>query len=218
MSADVVVSPTVWQKSQFPSLWQDKIQVIFDGIDLNQFRPSPVLERGELVLTSGDLSSPVRVPADAKLMTYATRGMEPLRGFPKFFRAAVAAMQRDPELHIVIAGSDRAAYSYPHHPSQAGNCPLEEKMAYRSLGVAFFRNSYLWRAAKPLGAPICIVISQGLMSSVGVFPSGGMWSQAASESIRGFVRSVPRSQLNCVTDLDNQNINCAVFDCLMHQD
>jgi hypothetical protein len=68
-------------ETTIPSLWQNKIQVIFDGINLNQFKPSLTLDRGDLFLKSGTLNSSIRVPANAKLMTYATRGMEPLRGF-----------------------------------------------------------------------------------------------------------------------------------------
>src|SRR4029077_20655085 len=43
-------------------------------------------------------------------VTYATRGMEPYRGFPQFMRAAAILLRQRPGLHVVIAGSDRVAY------------------------------------------------------------------------------------------------------------
>ena len=52
------------------------------------------------------------------MLTYATRGMEPLRGFPEFMTAAAYALQSNPNLYVVVAGNDRVAYSYEsQHPS-----------------------------------------------------------------------------------------------------
>jgi len=44
-------------------------------------------------------------------VTYATRGMEPYRGFPQFMQAAALLLEHDPLLHIVIAGTDTVHYS-----------------------------------------------------------------------------------------------------------
>ena len=54
--------------------------------------------------------------------------MEPLRGFPEFMRAAAVAQQHFPELHVVVFGNDRAAYSYesPHPSGSWKNYMLEE--------------------------------------------------------------------------------------------
>ena len=38
--------------------------------------------------------------------------MEPLRGFAEFMRAAAFAQQQLDNLHVVVAGDDRIAYSY----------------------------------------------------------------------------------------------------------
>ena len=43
--------------------------------------------------TSGD---ELMIRSEDLLLTYATRGMEPLRGFPEFLRAAAVAMQKFP--------------------------------------------------------------------------------------------------------------------------
>lgn len=44
------------------------------------------------------------------MLTYATRGMESMRGFDIFMRLAKRLMDRFPDLIVLIAGQDRAAY------------------------------------------------------------------------------------------------------------
>jgi glycosyltransferase involved in cell wall biosynthesis len=102
-SCDQGLSPTYWQRQQFPKEYQDKIIVRHDGVDTNFFRPKPgaklVLPRLNLNLSHVD-----------ELVTYATRGMEPYRGFPQFMEAVALLQERRPHCHVVIAGDDRVAY------------------------------------------------------------------------------------------------------------
>ena len=65
------------------------------------------------------LSCPLIVEPHMKVLSYATRGMETLRGF-EFYRAAVKALQTIPNLIVIIAGRDKQAYSYPA-PSHEGS-------------------------------------------------------------------------------------------------
>ena len=115
VQADQIVCPTQWQRQQFPEFIRDRIQVIFDGVDQEFFCPGPAAD--PLVL--GQYSeNPIQFTADQLLLTYGTRGMEPLRGFPEFMRAAAVAQQNFPELQVVVFGNDRSAYSYESpHPS-----------------------------------------------------------------------------------------------------
>ena len=46
------------------------------------------------------------------MVSYATRGMETLRGFPEFMRTLPGILDANETAHIVIAGADRRAYSY----------------------------------------------------------------------------------------------------------
>ena len=112
VEADVVVSPTAWQRQQFPKPWCEQIKVIFDGVNTNLFRPLQTQSRSLLSLKSGTNGQVIEIPESVPLLTYATRGMEPLRGFPEFLRAAAYAQQQLPNLHVVVAGDDRIAYSY----------------------------------------------------------------------------------------------------------
>ncbi|VTS02887.1 glycosyltransferase [Tuwongella immobilis] len=94
-------SPTEWQRQRFPSRYRDKIRTIFDGIDCQLWQPMSRSPRriGERV-----------IPDDVPVLTYATRGMESMRGFDIFMKVAKRLMDRMPSLQVLIAGQDRAAY------------------------------------------------------------------------------------------------------------
>jgi glycosyltransferase involved in cell wall biosynthesis len=105
------VTPTNWQKQQFPAAYQDKLHTIFDGIDTNFF--SPADQPGDLNLLDVDKGNEINISQSDLMISYATRGMEPLRGFPEFMRMLPTLLELLPSLKVVIAGEDRCAYSYP---------------------------------------------------------------------------------------------------------
>jgi glycosyltransferase involved in cell wall biosynthesis len=120
---DLAVVPTAWQKSQFPMAYHAKLNVIFDGVDTGFFHPKPGqldLIASDLTLCNRDSGEQVVVKAGNRLLSYATRGMEPLRGFPEFLRALPPLLQRFEDLQVVVAGADRRAYSY-NAPSHGGS-------------------------------------------------------------------------------------------------
>jgi glycosyltransferase involved in cell wall biosynthesis len=128
VEADDIVSPTSWQRRQFPKPWSEDIKVIFDGVDTRLFYPASSRFRSSLSLKSGSCGQEIEIPESVPLLTYATRGMEPLRGFAEFMRAAAFAQQQLPNLHVVVAGNDRIAYSYAsnHHSGSWKQQLLEE--------------------------------------------------------------------------------------------
>lgn len=93
--------PTQFQASQFPDVFKSKMSVLHDGVDTAFFKPDPKAEKkfGDIDLSHVD-----------EILTYATRGMEPYRGFPEFMRAANLLMKQRPNLHVVVVGNDRVAY------------------------------------------------------------------------------------------------------------
>ena len=91
-NADNIVSPTDWQRQQLPKRLQKHCIVIRDQFDQNIFYPEP--ERQS--------SSPV--------LTYGTRGMEPMRGFPEFINTLPRVLQKWPQLRAEIAGTDTVNY------------------------------------------------------------------------------------------------------------
>ena len=115
--ADQLVCPTRWQRDQFPGFIKDRIQVVFDGVDLDFFSPGLP---ADLLVLKADSDAPLQFTSDQLLLTYGTRGMEPLRGFPEFMRAAAAAQQAFSHLQVVVFGNDRAAYGYPS-PHESGS-------------------------------------------------------------------------------------------------
>ncbi len=93
--------PTGFQAAQFPDIFKSKLSVLHDGVDTDFFKPKLQAQKifGKLDLSHAD-----------EILTYATRGMEPYRGFPEFMRAAVLLMKERPNLHVVVVGQDRVAY------------------------------------------------------------------------------------------------------------
>lgn len=100
-SCDWGMSPTYWQRSQFPPEFHSKISVMHDGVDTEYFKPNP---GAKLVLPNLDLSH-----VD-ELVTYVSRGMEPYRGFPEFIQSVAYIQERRPNCHIVVVASERVCY------------------------------------------------------------------------------------------------------------
>lgn len=97
--ADAAVCPTAFQAAQFPPAFRQRLTVLHDGVDTARFRPCPDEPR--------DVAG---FPEDARLVTYATRGMEPHRGFPEFVAALPAVLAADPRAVAVVAGDNRVCY------------------------------------------------------------------------------------------------------------
>lgn len=100
-NCDLGYSPTCWQRDRLPRLFHDKVRVIFDGVDTSLWRPRPGLPRRVGGRT---------FPDDVRLVTYATRGMESMRGFDIFMRMAKKLCERRADVLFLIAGEDRVCY------------------------------------------------------------------------------------------------------------
>jgi glycosyltransferase involved in cell wall biosynthesis len=100
-NCDAGYSPTRWQRSLFPAIFQDKIRTIFDGIDTGIWRPLKDVPRriGERV-----------IPEGTRIVTYVSRGMESIRGFDIFMKAAKLLYQRRQDVLFVVVGEDRVCY------------------------------------------------------------------------------------------------------------
>ena len=142
-SCDVGIVPTAWQKQQFPREFQHKLHVIFDGIDVNFFKADSTIDQHTITLEGEELTAPLQLSPNQLVLSYATRGMETLRGFPEFLKAAAHALGEIPNLQVVVAGKDRRAYSYdaPSHGGswkkktleELGNFPGIERLHFTGL-------------------------------------------------------------------------------------
>jgi hypothetical protein len=100
-NCDKGYSPTRWQRDRLPAAFRDKVRVIFDGVDTRLWRPLPACPRRLGGLT---------FPAGVRLVTYATRGMESMRGFDLFMKMAKKLCDRRQDVLFLIAGQDRVCY------------------------------------------------------------------------------------------------------------
>lgn len=113
---DIGVSPTQWQRSRHPVVYQDKIQVIHEGIDTQLLRPDPA---ACFTLPNGHT-----VKAGDPVVTYVARNLEPYRGFHSFMRALERVQKAHNTCHAIIIGGDDV--SYGKKPHEAAN--WREKM------------------------------------------------------------------------------------------
>ncbi len=91
-SADIMVAPTKWQKNQLPIQLRKHCDVIYDKLNEKIFYQD-----------KSRLSPTPKV-------TYGTRGMEPMRGFPEFINSVEKLLHKWPSLTIEIAGKDENNY------------------------------------------------------------------------------------------------------------
>lgn len=101
LNCDFGISPTEWQKAQFPKEFQNKIEVLHEGIDTNICCPkdNAIFEFNGKQFTKED-----------EILTYATRGMEEYRGFPEFMKTVEQLQKIRPNMQVIIGGEDRVCY------------------------------------------------------------------------------------------------------------
>ncbi|MEX2186242.1 MAG: glycosyltransferase [Pirellulales bacterium] len=97
-------SPTNYQRTRFPAAYQDKLETIFDGIDTTFWRLDPTVRDAPLALGKHT------IPADAKVVTYVSRGFESMRGFDIFMRVAKRIVEARSDAAVLCVGSDRICY------------------------------------------------------------------------------------------------------------
>lgn len=95
-AADTIISPTKWQKNQLPASVKSKCQVIYDGIDQKIYNN---------IETGSDYEQ-----NNHQILTYGTRGMEPMRCFPEFITCLPRIIEKNPKVLVQIAGTDEINY------------------------------------------------------------------------------------------------------------
>lgn len=95
-------SATRFQRKSFPKRFLPKIEVHFDGVDTELYKPRKVERR-----IMGTV-----IPPDTKIITYAARGLESMRGFDMFARAAEQISATIPNVLFVVCGSDETYYGW----------------------------------------------------------------------------------------------------------
>ena len=110
-NCDAAVSPTQWQRSRHPEIFQSKIAVQHEGLDTQMLGPDPT---ASIVTPSG-----VTLRSGDPIVTYVARNLEPYRGFHIFMRALERIQKSHPRCHSLIVGGDDV--SYGKRPKDAPN-------------------------------------------------------------------------------------------------
>lgn len=101
---DAGIVPTEWQYKQFPDRLKNNLSVIYDGIDTDFFKPKESIHDEYFEIGKE------KIPVDIPLVTYTTRCFEQYRGWPQVAKGISLIMQRNPQVHVLIVGSDEVAY------------------------------------------------------------------------------------------------------------
>ena len=127
-TCDKIITPTKWQLAQIPQEFHHKAEIIHEGVDTDFFKPDK-----EVVFEfNGN-----RFTRENEIITYATRGMEPYRGFPQFMEAASIIQKRRPNAHILIAGDNRVCYGAKLPEGQTFKKLMLEKYDYDLSRIHF---------------------------------------------------------------------------------
>lgn len=93
--ASVLITPTQFQKSQFPLAIRRKMMVLHEGVDTTFFK--------ERIPLSSPSSGPF-------VITYVCRGLESIRCFLEFVRIIKLVLEEKEEVVVKIVGDDKAFY------------------------------------------------------------------------------------------------------------
>jgi len=132
-SCRVGVTPTGWQRAQFPPEFHPKLIQAHDGINTQYFAPA---EGGKLPIEQLDLPD-TDLTGAKELLTYCSRGLEPYRGFPQFYEALPAILDERPDCHVLIVGEDRVCYSAKLPDGQSYKKMMQEKIKVDEKRVHF---------------------------------------------------------------------------------
>ena len=101
--ASLAIVPTQYQASTFPERWQKKIAVVHEGV------PEVLLEQPRLQQLT--ISETVTLGPEVPVVTFISRNLEPMRGFPTFMHSLPELQKLNPSVHVVIVGGDEVSYS-----------------------------------------------------------------------------------------------------------
>lgn len=100
--AQAAISPTQWQANTFAPALRERITVVRDGIDTAVMAPHP-----DISIT---LNGALTLTRTQEVVTFASRTLEPCRGFHVFMRSLPLLLRLRPQAHIIIAGGTEGGY------------------------------------------------------------------------------------------------------------
>lgn len=101
------VTPTQWQLSTYPDWAQQRIDVLWEGVNLDVCSPDDKSRHAPLKI--GDMT----IGRNDTLVTYVSRDLEPYRGVHTMIRALPALLRARKNLKVVLLGGDGVSYGVP---------------------------------------------------------------------------------------------------------
>lgn len=98
--ADIIVCPTAFQASHFPTVFQPNIRVVHEGVDFTRAARRP---NATFRLPGGRVLDGTR-----PVITFVNRNFERLRGFHIFMRALPEFLGARPDAEVLLIGTDGA--------------------------------------------------------------------------------------------------------------
>lgn len=124
-NCSICISPTQNQKNQFPDHLKKKIMVIHEGIDTTIFAPVE------------------RIKNEIPIITYVSRGLEPMRGFYEFIDGICKVYESGTVIKVKIIGQDK--YFYDDNPESLS--PIT--VAKEKLGVYIKHVEFMGGVSRP---------------------------------------------------------------------
>ena len=102
MAADIILTPTLWQKFVHPKILWPQILVLHEGISVDNIRAD---RRDSVTLPNG-----WTINKGDRVVSYVSRNLEPYRGFDVFFQAMRLLAKAAPDVRVVLIGGEEVSY------------------------------------------------------------------------------------------------------------
>jgi glycosyltransferase involved in cell wall biosynthesis len=96
--AEAIVCPTPFQASTLPAVFQPRVRILHEGVDLDRARR---IEGAAFRLPDGRM-----LDGSRPVITFINRTLERLRGFHVFMRALPALLAARPDAEVIIIGQE----------------------------------------------------------------------------------------------------------------
>lgn len=103
-SMDRGITPTEFQLGSQPADYRNRMVTVHEGVDTDLCRPDP---SAWFPVKEKDL----RLSAKETVITYVSRGFEPVRGFFQYMETLEILCRELPEAHFLMVGGEKAFYS-----------------------------------------------------------------------------------------------------------
>jgi glycosyltransferase involved in cell wall biosynthesis len=98
------VTPTRWQLSTYPDWARHRIDLLWEGVNLDVCSPDEKARRGQLKIGG------MTIGRNDTLVTYVSRDLEPYRGVHTMIRALPPLLRARKNLKVVLLGGDGVSY------------------------------------------------------------------------------------------------------------